>query len=89
MRRAKHSLPFAFKELKYNLETGFYDITQAGINYHLTHGQVNDVKIFFSGSGETDYDLNRWFMSLNIFERKAVKRSGDIHFEHNGFYPDE
>ncbi len=89
MGRATHILPLPLRGLKFNVKTGLYEIAQGDSSFHLNYSQVNEVKVFFSRSGETDFSLDRWYNSLSSFAKKSINRTGNVEKDNNGFYPDE
>ena len=89
-RRPKHSVPYELRRVNFNFGTNLYDITEQGINYHLTFEQFNDLKMSFSlHIGGRNTSIMEWYDNLNRFDKKKVKRTGDIREVDTGFYPDE
>jgi hypothetical protein len=77
MKRARHPVPTTLKGyLHHNPATGFYEITEDEITYHLTLQQTVLLKQYFHDhTGETP-SPEGWYNSLSKEERKKVYRTG-------------
>jgi len=68
MKRLKHPTPFLLKKfLQHNQSTGYFEITQDDITYHLTIEQTVTIKDYFRHNERaTPHD---WFNSLSRAEK--------------------
>ena len=77
MKRAKHPLPTILKKyLSYNQSTGYYEITEEDITYHLTLEQTVLLKQYFHDHSREKPTLESWYNSLSKEEKKKVNRTG-------------
>ena len=89
MARQPKSLPKTLAQLTFNQSTGLYDADEAGVVYHLTFEQMNQLKAFYTGSQCYPVTYENWYNHLDRFGRKQVKRSGNIPSEPTNFFPDD
>ena len=82
-------LPANLPRLTFNQSRGLYDADEAGVVYHLTFEQMNHLKAFYNGSQCNPVTYENWYNHLDRFERKQVKRSGNIPSEPINFFPDD
>jgi hypothetical protein len=87
MRRPTHPTPYLLKKfLRYNQASGYCEITQDDITYHVTLEQTVTLKNYFRHNEKAT--PGEWFNSLSKEERKKVLRTGNITYDDNGFHPD-
>ncbi len=77
MKRAEHPLPKILKKyLSYNQSTGYYEITEENITYHLTLEQTVLLKQYFHDHAHEKPTPESWYNSLSKEEKKKVLRTG-------------
>ncbi|HVT83623.1 MAG TPA: hypothetical protein VHD35_00400 [Chitinophagaceae bacterium] len=89
MRRAKHPVPMAIKELHFDVQQNCYLIVDAGITYQMPLEMTRRLKQYFVWNNvrTKDHNVADWYESLSKEERKQVIRINAPE-EANGFYPD-
>lgn len=86
-------MPPALWHLKYNPQSGFYEILEDGITYKMQLEETRSLKDYFrdfrTESGTKFPSIEGWFNVLPKLAKKRVIREGNIKPpEYNGFYPD-
>ena len=91
MRRAKHPNPPALYGLRYNVNSGLYEIEEAGITYGMSLELTRDVKGYYHalmGKGKERPTVAKWYSDLSKEDKKAVIRTGSLPKQINDFFPD-
>ncbi len=89
MRRAKHPVPMAIKELHFDVQQNGYVIHDAGITYKMPLEMTRSLKQYFVWDNvrTKDHNVAAWYDSLSKEERKQIIRINAPE-EAGEFYPD-
>lgn len=82
MKRAKHGISLYLNGIVDTSKAGVYKLEESGVTYELTFVQFNQLKA-------SKKIIEEWYNTLSRFEKKEVKRYGEIEQSDTGFYPDE
>lgn len=92
MRRAKHPVHPAIKDLQRNLSTGFYEITEDGVTYSMTLEMTRKLKAYYRAfmpeSNQKIPTLASWYKDLGSIQRKEVITKGKSSTSPTDFFPD-
>lgn len=92
MRKARHPLPLEIVRLRFNPNSGKYEISENEILYRFDYILIQRLKWYYSAFmpvGRQKYaTIAGWYNDLSKEEKKKVERIGDIPEEDNGFYAD-
>jgi hypothetical protein len=87
MRRARHPLPLFLRDLTFNPNTGWYEITERGVTYRMKMEHTRLMKEYFNANSQGT--LNDWYTNyLKREDKKTMERAGNIREIDNGFRPD-
>ncbi len=90
MRRPRKPTPLGIADLNYNPKSGWYEISERGITYHMDLEHTRYLKEYFKGIAVRGYEttVSEWYNKLDKITKKEVLRTGNVQTV-NDFYPDQ
>lgn len=79
-------MPWFLKDLSFNNTSGWYEISENGITYHMTIEHTRSLKEYFKA--HSSGTIEEWYDNLAKIDKKSMERSGRIRTVDNGFRPD-